>query len=324
MTNIATHTPNNHKVAIVLFDDVVLADAMLAYETFNRAVLPSGEAPYCVYFCAADDVKQIEGLLVRVKYSLESLSKADTIVIPGVTNIEHTASEQLSTLLHQHVNQSKRLISICTGAFVLASCGLLDGLEVTTHWMHTSELEQMHPRLNVNPDVLYIDNGHILTSAGAIAGVDLCLHVIDLDFGSYVAGNLAKVSVVHMHRKGGQKQFINHNQTISEESQIYELVNQMETNLADNYSIDQMAKRVCMTPRTFNRKFKLELGVTPFEWLKLARIKRAKHLLESTKLSIEQIAYESGLGSPTNMRSQFQRSVGISPRDYRKAFQHAL
>jgi len=322
MPNSVRNSPPKHKVAIVLSDNVVLADAMLAYETFNRAVLPSGERPYCVFFCAAEEIKQAEGIVVKVQNSLDSLSTAETIVIPGVSDITHVASEPLSILLHQHIKNSKRLISFCTGAFVLASCGLLDGLEVTTHWMHTADLEQMYRKLHVNPDVLYIDNGQILTSAGALAGIDLCLYVIELDFGSKIATELAKISVVHMHRRGGQKQFINHNVTVDEKSQIYELVSWIEENINDNYSIEKMAKHVCMSPRTFNRKFKLELGLAPFEWLKVARIKHAKQLLESTNLSVEQISYNSGLGSPTNMRRQFQKSVGISPREYRKAFHH--
>ncbi|SEF40120.1 GlxA family transcriptional regulator [Vibrio hangzhouensis] len=323
MTNCAPKPPRTHNVAIVLFNKVVLADALLAYETFSRARLPSGEAPYHVYFCATDDIEQKNGLLINVLYSLEHLANADTIIIPGVSDLTSPVSEQLSSSLHKHVEKSGRLLSICTGAFVLASSGLLDGLEVTTHWLHAMQLKQMYPRLNVNPDVLYVDNGQILTSAGAIAGVDLCLYVVSLDLGSNIANELAKVSVVQMHRDGGQKQFINKNHSTTEKSQIYNLICRIEENLADNYSIEQMAERVYMTPRTFSRKFKHELGLTPFEWLNYARIKHAKQLLESTELTIEQISYASGLGSPKNMRKQFQKSVGVSPRDYRKAFHHA-
>lgn len=322
MTNIATNSPLKHQVAILLFDDVVLTDALLPYETFSRATLPSGAPAYNVFFCENAETENAECLSIQSRYSLDELSMADTIIVPGVRDIELPIQETIIRAIRNHADRGGRVLSICTGAFVLAATGLLDDLEVTTHWMHATSLQKMYPFTKVNPEVLYIDNGQFLTSAGAVAGLDLCLYVVGLDLGNYVSNELAKISVVQRHREGGQKQFISHNCNDSENGKISNLLNWLESNLHENISIEQMASRVFMTSRTFNRKFKKELGVTPTVWVNHARVKYAQRLLETTTLSFEQISAKVGLGSTTNFRRHFHKQIGTSPREYKKAFHH--
>lgn len=322
MTNIATNAPSIHQVAILLFDDVVLTEALLPYETFSRAKLPCGFPAYNVFFCGNEEIDNKEGLLIGSKHNLDRLSIADTIIVPGVRDLESIIDIAILDGIRKHAERGGRILSICTGAFVLAATGLLNHLEVTTHWMHTSLLQKKYPHVIVNPEVLYIDNGQILTSAGAIAGLDLCLYVVGLDLGNYISNDLAKISVVQMHREGGQKQFINHSHNDSSKGPINTLLYWLESNLGDSISIEDMANRVFMTTRTFNRKFKNELGISPAVWLNNARVKYAQRLLETTTLSFEQIAVRAGLGSTTNFRQRFRNRVGTSPREYKKAFCH--
>ena len=323
MTNIATNSPSIHQVAILLFDDVVLTEALLPYETFSRATLPCGSPAYHVFFCGNEEIDNKEGLLIGSKHNLDKLSTADTIIVPGVRDLESNIDVAILDGIRKHAERGGRILSICTGAFVLAATGLLNHLEVTTHWMHASLLQKKYPFVIVDPEVLYIDNGQILTSAGAIAGLDLCLYVVGLDLGHYISNDLAKISVVQMHREGGQKQFINHNHHDSGKGPINTLLYWLESNLGDSISIEDMANRVFMTTRTFNRKFKNELGVSPTVWLNNARVKYAQRLLETTTLSFEHIAVRSGLGSATNFRQRFRNRVGTSPREYKKAFCHS-
>ncbi|MCG9751886.1 helix-turn-helix domain-containing protein [Vibrio brasiliensis] len=322
MTNIATNSPRKHQIAILLFDGVVLADAFLPYETFSRATLPSGDHAYNVFFCGNTEIHNAECLSIQSRYNLDELSIADTIIIPGVRDLNLPIQETAIRAIREHADRGGRVLSICTGAFVLAATGLLDNLEVTTHWMHTMSLQTMYPRTKVNPEVLYIDNGQFLTSAGAVAGLDLCLYVVGLDLGNYASNELAKISVVQRHRQGGQKQYMNHNYNDSGHGKINELLNWLESNLHENISIDEMASRVFMTSRTFNRKFKTELGVTPTAWITHTRVKHAQRLLETTALSFEQISAKVGLGSTTNFRRHFHKQIGTSPREYKKAFHY--
>lgn len=322
MTNIATNSPPKHQVGILLFDGVVLTDALLPYETFSRATLPNGTPAYNVFFCGNAKIENAECLSIQSRYTLNELSTVDTIIVPGLRDLDISIHESVIHAIRMHAARGGRVISICTGAFVLAATGLLDNLEVTTHWMHTSSLQAKYPLTKVNPEVLYIDNGQFLTSAGAVAGLDLCLYVVGLDLGDYACNQLAKISVVQRHRLGGQKQYINHEYNDSADGKFSELLNWLESSLHENISIEEMASRVFMTSRTFNRKFKKELGVTPTLWVTQARVKHAQRLLETTTLSFEQISTKVGLGSTTNFRRHFHKQIGTSPREYKKAFHY--
>lgn len=224
--------------------------------------------------------------------------------------------------LREAARAGTRIASVCVGAFVLAEAGLLDGLRATTHWMATDELARRFPDVHVEPDVLYVDNGRILTSAGAAAGLDMCLHMIRRDLGSAVAAHTARMSVVPLEREGGQAQFIVHEYPpVPRGSALEPLLEWIEDNLAGEITSAALAERSGMSERTFSRRFREQTGTTPLQWLLRARVRRAQYLLENSDHPIERIARQAGFGSPTAFRERFRRVVGTTPHSYRAAFQ---
>lgn len=214
-----------------------------------------------------------------------------------------------------------RIASVCVGAFVLAEAGLLDGLRATTHWVAAEEFARAYPRVRVEPDVLYVDNGRILTSAGAAAALDMCLHMIRRDFGSAVAANAARMSVMPLEREGGQAQFIVHEHPpVPRGSDLEPLLEWIEDNLAHEVTLAAMAARAGMSERTFSRRFREQTGTTPLQWLLRARVRRAQYLLENSDHTIERIAQQAGFGSPTAFRERFRKVVGTTPYAYRRSF----
>ncbi|MEU7162836.1 helix-turn-helix domain-containing protein, partial [Streptomyces chrestomyceticus] len=210
---------------------------------------------------------------------------------------------------------------ICTGAFILAAAGLLDGLRATTHWVAADQLAERFPRVDVRPDVLYVDNGQILTSAGAAAGMDLCLHIIRRDLGSAVAADSARLSVMPLEREGGQAQFIvQATPPVPQGSLLEPVLAWIEDHLAQDLTLAEMAARSRLSERTFSRRFREQTGTTPLQWLLRARVRRAQFLLETTDHGVERIASQAGFGSPTAFRERFKRVVGVTPQSYRSAF----
>ncbi len=215
-----------------------------------------------------------------------------------------------------------RIASVCVGAFVLARTGLLDGLRATTHWAAAEQLAREFPLVDVRPDVLYVDNGSILTSAGAGAALDMCLHMIRRDLGSAVAANAARMSVMPLEREGGQAQFIVHEHPpVPRGSDLEPVLEWIEDNLAREITLGAMAARAGMSERTFSRRFREQTGTTPVQWLLRARVRRAQYLLENSDHTVERIAGQAGFGSPTAFRERFRRVVGTTPYGYRTAFQ---
>jgi transcriptional regulator GlxA family with amidase domain len=215
-----------------------------------------------------------------------------------------------------------RIASVCSGAFVLAEAGLLDGLRATTHWVAAGQLARRYPRIKVDPDVLYVDNGRILTSAGAAASLDMCLHMIRADLGSAVAADAARMSVMPLEREGGQAQFIVHEQPpVPRGSTLEPVLEWIEDNLGGEITLGAMAARSGMSERTFSRRFREQTGTTPLQWLLRARVRRAQYLLENSDHPVERIARQAGFGSPTAFRERFRRVVGTTPQAYRGAFQ---
>ncbi|MFF4275328.1 GlxA family transcriptional regulator [Streptomyces sp. NPDC001536] len=311
-----------HTVAVLALDQVVPFDMAAPMQVFDWTRLPDGRSPYRIRLCAASpEVRADGGFSLRVERGLEALADADTVVVPGCSPAAGPTPEPVLEALRQAAAAGTRIASVCVGAFVLAEAGLLDGLRATTHWVAAEELARRFPDVQVEPDVLYVDNGQILTSAGAAAGLDMCLHMIRRDFGSAVAAHSARMSVMPLEREGGQAQFIVHDHPpVPRGSTLEPLLEWIEDNLAREITLGALASRSGMSERTFSRRFREQTGTTPLQWLLRARVRRAQYLLENSDHPIERIAQQAGFGSPTAFRERFRRVVGTSPQAYRSAF----
>lgn len=241
-------------------------------------------------------------------------------VLPGTTDESAPVPQNALDALRSAAGAGTRIASVCIGAFVFAETGLLDGLRATTHWAATGLLASRYPAVKVDPDVLYVDNGQFLTSAGAAAGLDLCLHMIRSDFGSAVAADAARISVMPLERDGGQAQFIVHEPPAPDGATLEPLLRWLTENARRQLTLDDIAARAGMSTRTLHRRFREQTGTTPVQWLQHTRIRQAQHLLETTAHSVERIAAQTGFGSPTAFRDGFRRLVGTSPYAYRRAF----
>ncbi|MDN3356993.1 helix-turn-helix domain-containing protein [Actinomadura sp. DC4] len=310
-----------HTVAVLALDGVIGFDLTTPLEVFGRTRLPDGRVPYRVRVCAPAPEVDAGAFALRAPWGLEALAEADTIIVPGVADPSAPVPAEVLDALRRAAAAGTRIASICAGAFVLAETGLLDGLRATTHWVAAAFLAARHPAVEVDPDVLYVDNGQILTAAGAAAGLDLCLHMIRLDHGSAVAADAARLSVMALEREGGQAQFIVHEQPPTPRGSLLEPVLQwMEDNAGRELTLDDIAAHAGMSTRTLNRRFREQTGTTPLQWLHRARIRQAQHLLETTTHPVDRIAAQVGFGSPTAFRDRFKRVAGTSPHAYRRAF----
>ncbi|UTV29463.1 GlxA family transcriptional regulator [Photobacterium atrarenae] len=309
-----------HQIAVALYDGVVPTDAFLPCDTFSRVILSNGDHPYQVKLCADSPVIRHPFGTLAAPHTVEDLIQANTVILPGLHDPLAPLPEALLSAVRQAAQRGARIASICTGAFVLAATGLLDGRRATTHWHYAGLLREKYPTITVDPDVLYIDHGQLLTSAGALAGVDLCLHLIRSDVGAQAAAHCARMSVMPLERSGGQKQFIPTPPVADSAYSLQPLLQWAEAHLAEAISVTELARRSAVSPRTLHRRFLEQLGMPPTTWLLQRRIHLARQLLESTQRSIEQVAGESGLGSAANLRKKFLQMVGTSPSAYRKAF----
>ncbi|MFF5981951.1 GlxA family transcriptional regulator [Streptomyces olindensis] len=264
------------------------------------------------------------GLSLRTPYGLDDLVGADTVVVPSVPDpcVEEgrPLPPELTDALRRAHRAGARMVSLCTGAFALAEAGLLDGRRATAHWMHTAQLAERYPKVEVDPSVLYVDDGDVLTSAGLTAGLDLCLHLVRRDLGAHVANQLARRMVVPAHRPGGQAQFIELSVPASDDEGLAPVLAWARAHLDRPLTVADLARRAAMSPRTFYRRLQEATGTTPLQWLLDQRLGRARSLLESTDLPIEKIGELSGLGTANNLRHHFLRHLGVSPGDYRRAF----
>jgi len=255
---------------------------------------------------------------------LSTLSRADTVIIPGVADLDLSIPNPVLLAIRRAVDRGVRVASICTGAFALAATGALDGLRATTHWRAATELARRHPEVDVDAGVLYVDNGTILTSAGAAAGLDLCLHLVRNDIGVERASEVARLAVMPLERAGGQAQFIVHEAPADEQTSIGQLLTWIEQNPSKDLSLSVLARHMGMSIRTFSRHFRAQVGDTPANWIAHARVRRAQRLLETTQLAIERVASESGFGSATVLRQHFAAIVGTTPLAYRRAFSRSV
>ncbi|WP_194919063.1 GlxA family transcriptional regulator [Catenulispora rubra] len=310
-----------HTVAIIALDGVIPFDLATPIEVFNRARLPDGRPGYQVRVCAEHPELNAGAFTLRAPYDLQALHDADTIIVPGIENPLTPLPTAVRDALRTAAANGTRIASICVGTFVLAATGLLDGLRATTHWLAADQLAAAHPAIEVDPRVLYVDNGQFLTSAGAAAGLDLCLHMIRKDYGSAVAAHCARLSVMPLEREGGQAQFIVQDHTPAPQGGTLEpLLTWLGANLGRDLALPDIAAEAGLSTRTLIRRFRDQTGTTPLQWLHRARIRRAQHLLETTQHSVERIAAQVGFGSATAFRDRFKRTTGISPNAYRRTF----
>ncbi|WP_437737504.1 GlxA family transcriptional regulator [Sorangium sp. So ce1335] len=309
-----------HRVAIVAFDDVVAFDLSIPSEVFGRVRLPNGRPGYEVRVCAAAREVDAGAFRMRVRHGLEELRRADTVIVPGIADIDRPVPERLLRAVRRAAGAGARVASICSGAFLLAATGLLDGRRATTHWRAAGELARRFPRVEVDPSVLYVDCGQLLTSAGAAAGLDLCLHMVRRDHGAAVAAEAARLSVVPLERDGGQAQFIVHAPPTADGCSLRRVLDWIEENLHRDVALRDIARKAAMSVRSLNRHFKQQTGTTPLQWLLRARVRRAQLLLETTARSVERVASDVGFGSVAALRQHFHRVAGTSPQAYRSAF----
>jgi AraC family transcriptional activator FtrA len=314
-------TAKRHTVAAVVGHGYSHFEFAVAAEVFGFDRSDLGVPWYRFVVCSADapPIRSELGLTMGGVQGLDALRRADTIIVPVTGRADEPSVELLDALRHAHA-RGARLLSFCTGAFVLAATGLLDGKRATTHWMHTREFAMRFPLVKVDPDVLYIDEGDVLTSAGTAGAIDLSLYVVRRDFGAEVANAVARRMVVPPHRDGGQAQYIQAPLPRDEDDLLGETLAWLEANLQDDVTVGELAQRAAMSVRTFARRFHGATGTTPHQWVLRQRILRAQRLLETTDLPVEAVAEGAGFGTAANLRLHFQRHVHTTPLGYRKTF----
>jgi AraC family transcriptional activator FtrA len=278
--------------------------------------------PYRFAVAAADPppLRGLGGIRVDCDGGLELLRAADLIVVPGWRDLDDTPAPAVTQALRDAVARGARVASICSGAFLLAHSGLLDGRRATTHWRHTERLARLFPKITVEPDVLYVDEGQVITSAGSAAGIDMLLHLVRKDYGPHIANSFARRMVVPPHRDGGQSQFVVQPLAVRTNDRIAGVADWMAGNLSEAITIEALADRAAMSVRTFTRRFRAATGTAPIEWLVRLRVRRAQDLLETTDRPIDAIAHEAGFGAPETLRHHFRKVVGISPSAWRNSF----
>ena len=307
-----------HRIAVLALDAVVPLDLAIPAQVFGNYP----EAPYTLTVCAAvaGPVPTSAGFAVVADAGVEALAEADTVLVPGFSPHLRVPPEPVPEALRAAHERGARMVSICTGAFALAAAGILDGRRATTHWRDAADLAARHRAVRVEPGVLYIDEGEVLTSAGVAAGLDLCLHILRRDHGAALANQIARRIVVPPHRDGGQAQYVE--QPVPEQpggslaaTRAWAL-----ERLAEGLSVRTLAAHAHVSERTFARRFAAETGVPVLRWLLAQRVDAARAALESTDASIDEIAARCGFGTAANLRKHFHRHVRTTPTAYRKAF----
>ena len=314
-----------HTVATLLYDDVNPFELGVATEVFGVERPELGVPWYRFLLCAAEagPVRTSLGFYVIAPADFSCVVEADTVIVPGPRPALASYPDAVIETVRDAYQRGARLMSFCTGTFLLAAAGVLDGRRVTTHWRWAGELATRYPRLQVDPSILYLDDGQILTSAGTAASIDLSLHVVRRDYGAEIAAAVARRMVVPPHRDGGQAQYIETPLPALEQVEPFgATLAWLAGHLHETLTIEQMAARAIMSPRTFARRFQATLGTTPYHWLLQQRIALAQRLLETTNDSIEQIAVACGFHSAATLRLHFQRLLHTAPQAYRRAFQH--
>ncbi len=310
----------DHRVVVLALDKVLPIDLGIPTQIFNARP----NTPYRLGVCGieAGTVRTSAGFTLGVSAGLEVLDEADTVIIPGYEDYRRPPPKRVGIALNRALSRGTRIASICIGAFALASAGLLDGRTVTTHWASADDMEELFPAVRVDRDVLYIDDYPILTSAGVTAGIDLCMHIVRSDLGAHVANEIAREFVAPPHREGGQSQYITTSLPDPVTTTLAATRDWALSQLDAQLTIDALAEHAHVSNRTLTRIWRAETGTSPRRWLLIARINKARELLEETDQSIDQIATRCGLGTATNLRARFRETLGTTPTAYRHRFAH--
>jgi transcriptional regulator GlxA family with amidase domain len=308
-----------HRVAAVAVPDVVAFDLSIAAQIFGHR---DERDRYSFVVCAErpGNVPSTTGFSIEAPYGLEALEDADTVIVPGFLPLVDPAPATLEAL-SRAAARGARVASVCVGAFALGAAGLLDGRVATTHWQEADAFRARFPRVRLNAEVLYVDSGSILTSAGLSAGIDLCLHLVQQDYGAAAAAEVARRMVVAVHRPGGQAQYAR--LPASEAAGFGETCHWAVTQMHRALTVNQLARHAGMAPRTFARRFRDATGMTPIRWLAGQRLLEAQRLLETTLLAVDDVAARCGIGSAANLRLHMARELGTTPTAYRRNHRRA-
>jgi transcriptional regulator GlxA family with amidase domain len=314
------------RVSVILTEPVSMFEFALAVEIFGLDRRDEGYEPFDFRICAVDSkrplvTKTLTPFTITATHSMEGVKGSDLVIVSATPpRGENGYPPEILEAIRQANADGAILLSLCSGAFLLGAAGLLDGRRSTTHWMYAEDLQAEFPKTRVDPDVLYVDDGNIVTSAGTSAGIDAALHLIRRELGQEIAIRIARRMVVPPHRDGGQQQFVDLPLPIDESEALGGLLSWMTDNLGDQHTSVSLAKRVNMSERTFARKFLAETGTTPHKWINQHRVLEARRLLEESDLGVEQIAERVGFNSSVVLRDHFRRHIGLAPLDYRRRF----
>ncbi|WP_041289293.1 GlxA family transcriptional regulator [Kribbella flavida] len=312
-----------HTVALATAGRLLHFELAVAYEIFSNPPLGTTNGWYDVLLCGPEAI-QVGPFTVEPDHGLDRLVSADTVIVPACVDVDDPPPPELVDAVRAAHEAGARVASLCTGAFALGAAGLLDGRRATTHWAHTAELSARHPRALVDPDVLYTDNGSVLTAAGKAAAVDLCLHLIHLDHGATIANTVARRLVMQPHRPGGQAQFVTTPLQAGSDHLLAGLLAWTQERLDQPLTVTDLARQANLSPRHLTRQFRALTGQTPLQWLLTQRVRRAQQLLESSTENIDSIARSTGMGTPTTLRRRFKKVVGVPPDTYRRSFRPAV
>jgi AraC family transcriptional activator FtrA len=310
------------RVVALAYDGLCTFEFGIVVELFGLRRRNLGVEWYDFEVCSAErgPIRATGGIRVEARRGLRCLQQAGTIVIPGWRDADEPPPQSLVRSLRSAHAAGARLVSICSGVFVLAATGLLDGKRVTTHWRYVDRLRARFPKVRVEPDVLYVDEGSILTSAGSAAGIDLCLHIVRCDYGAEIANEIARSLVMPPHREGGQAQYVREPMPSPGAGGLAPLMQWAQSHLDKTLQVEDLARKAAMSPRTFARRFGEQTGTTPHQWLTYQRLLAAQRRLETTVESIDQVAEAVGLQTAATLRQHFSRVLGTTPTAYRRQF----
>ena len=313
---------NLRNVAALAYDGLCTFEFGIVVELFGLRRKNLDVEWYDFEVCSLErgPIRASGGFLLEARRGLRSLQRAGTIVIPGWRNADEVPPPSLLRALRKAHAEGARLVSICSGVFVLAATGLLDGKRATTHWRYVAQLMSRFPKIRVEPDVLYVDEGSILTSAGSAAGIDLGLHIVRRDYGAEIANEIARRLVMPPHREGGQAQYVRDPLRRAAVGGLAPMMQWAEAHLDTALRIDDLAQKAAMSPRTFARRFREQTGTTPHQWLMHQRLLSAQRRLEKTAETIDQVAEAVGLQTAATLRQYFSSVLGTTPSAYRRRF----